>query len=449
MSQANQILEALSAIIDPDLNQDIVSLGFVQNLLISDEGNVSFTLELTTPACPVKDLFVKEATDRVKALGWPQDVRVSLSAQKRNVLRQQGKGLEGVQRIIAVHSCKGGVGKSTVAVNLAYSLAALGASVGLFDADVYGPSLPTMVKLDSMELFMKGGLIAPLLKQGVKLMSFGYTQATSGETGPAILRGPIVSQIINQLLTGTAWGDLDYLVLDMPPGTGDIAITVSQLVPITAAVVVTTPQELSFVDVIKGIQMFDSLKIPVVTVVENMSYFECGNCQEKHRIYGQGAAKKLVNEFGFEHVIELPIDPKVASAGDNGLPLVKQTESSSSHRAFEHLAETVVREVSRLDALGAIHPTISFDEGLGLVALYSSGQTLAIPAVEARYLCRCAHCQDEFTGQQKLDKVAIDPDIRVTALQPIGNYAVGLTWSDGHSSIFPYAFFKAFHETLI
>ncbi|KAL5973016.1 hypothetical protein ACLOJK_039823 [Asimina triloba] len=267
------VLKALSQIIDPDFGTDIVSCGFVKDLHIDETlGEVSFRLELTTPACPIKDMFEQQANEVVAALPWVSKVNVTMSAQPARPIfaGQLPRGLQTISNIVAVSSCKGGVGKSTVAVNLAYTLAGMGARVGIFDADVYGPSLPTMVSPENRDLEAatfqnpEKRTILPTEYLGVKLVSFGF----AGQ-GRAIMRGPMVSGVINQLLTTTEWypfrfcsemGELDYLVIDMPPGTGDIQLTLCQVVPLTAAVIVTTPQKLAFIDVAKGVRMFSKLK---------------------------------------------------------------------------------------------------------------------------------------------------------------------------------------------
>ena len=434
------VLTALSAIQDPDLHQDIVSLGFVTQLDIQESGAVSLTLNLTTPACPVKTIFESDAKRLVSALPWVTDVKVTMTATSTG-MKAMGKGLSKVANIIAVSSCKGGVGKSTVAVNLAYALSQLGAKVGLFDADVYGPSLPTMVAADETHLYFNDGFIEPPVYHGVKLMSFAYTQDAETESSPAMMRGPMVSQVVNQLLTGTQWGELDYLILDLPPGTGDIQLTLAQLIPITAAVIVTTPQKISFVDVVKGIEMFDKLSIPSIAIVENMSYFMCDGCDKQHYIFGRGALQSLVYEFGFSHVIEMPIDPQVSPSGDSGVPLVVGYPDSPIADKFKVLAGAVAREVSKLVHLNETTPVAEYIPARGIV-LRQGAKDWAVPCAELRAACRCARCQDEWTGERNVTLDQIPASIAPAGMSPVGNYALGINWNDGHSSIFPYSQLK-------
>ena len=434
----NDVLAVLSNIIDPDLKKDIVSLGFVKELSIDEAGVVSLNLELTTPACPVKETFRSDAQRWINTLAGVSDVRINFSAQqapKQPSLR----GLASVANIIAVSSCKGGVGKSTVAVNLAYSLAKLGAKVGIFDADVYGPSLPTMVQVSDSELYLEDDLLKPFIYDNVKLMSFGFVQHEEGQTA-AMLRGPMVSQIINQLLTQTAWGDLDYLIIDMPPGTGDIQLTLGQLIPMTAAIIVTTPQYLSFIDVVKGLELFQTLQVPVVAAVENMSYFLCKNCDEKHLLFGEGAKAKLSKEFGFETMIEIPVQSSLAEAGDNGIPFILKNPDSPITALYRDLASTLAREVSKIKFGGYELPHVGYDQELGILIKYAKEEGFSVPPRDLRVTCMCAHCQEEFSGKRLLEETKVSASVYPLSMNPVGNYALGIHWSDGHSSLFPYTF---------
>jgi len=337
---------------------------------------------------------------------------------------------------IAVSSCKGGVGKSTVAVNLAYSLAQSGAKVGLFDADVYGPSLPTMVRLEDPVPEMFGQKILPLEHKGVKLMSFGFVMNDGGASGPAIMRGPMVTQVVTQLLNQTEWGDLDYLVIDLPPGTGDIQITLAQVISLTAAIIVTTPQKISFIDVVKGIEMFDKLKIPTIGVVENMSYFLCDQCDKKHYPYGKGALRSLIEQYGFKHAFELPLDPSVSPSGDLGEPFILADPDSELSRQFRGMTEAWVGEITAMQALNEKPLTLVMQDDI-LVLKKGEDTVSRLNPRELRLQCRCAHCVDEFSGKPRLDPKTVSEGIQALTVSQVGNYAAAVNWNDGHASLFP------------
>lgn len=363
---------------------------------------------------------------------------------RSNPLQNTKSGLDKVATLLAVSSCKGGVGKSTVAVNLAATLARSGARVGIFDADVYGPSLPTVVKPESTDLFSRNDLILPLEYEGMKLMSFGYVPTGAGGSGAAIMRGPMVTQIINQLLTGTEWGALDYLIIDMPPGTGDVQLTLTQLIPIAAAIIVTTPQELSFVDVVKGIQMFDKLKVPTVSVIENMAYFKCNECSEPKYIFGPGVRQRLVDQFGIKNSFELPLVPDLSRWSDAGTPLVIQEPDHPVAQTFRDIADSTLSEIRRLKEETAGVPSTRFVIGRGIVVTWPDGREQEIDPATLRRQCRCAHCVEETTGKPLLDPDRVPEDIYPTDIQSMGNYAVAVQWSDGHTtSIYPYDLFAA------
>ncbi len=432
----NAVLKALSVIQDPDLGKDIVTLGFIKELKTAG-GEVSFSIELTTPACPVKEEFRSTAERLVKALDWVKSVKITMTARPQAPGgNAKMKGLQRVRNVIAVSSCKGGVGKSTVAVNLAYSIARTGAKVGIFDADIYGPSLPSMVSPVDRDIYQNNQMIAPLEYEGVKLMSFGFVN--SGDEA-AIMRGPMVSQVIGQLLGGSDWEELDYLIVDFPPGTGDIQLTLLQQVPFSSAVVVTTPQNLSFVDVVKGLQMFEKLEVPVVAVVENMSYFTCGKCDEKHHPFGSGAARRLRELYGIRHSFELPIVAALSAAGDTGIPTVLAEPAGAIAKAFADISASVVRETERLRHTKQRPPSVQYLAGEGIVVSVPGEEPFSIAPATLRRACRCARCIDERTGEKILQDHEVDAGVHPEHIAPMGNYAVAMSWSDGHSSsIFPY-----------
>ena len=346
-----QVLDALQPIIDPDLGRSIVDLGFIQDLRIEGE-SVSFTIELTTPACPVKAEFERAARERVAALPGVTDVAVTMSANTRGRPAAPSSNepvLPGVRNVIAVASGKGGVGKSTAAINLALALRDTGASVGVLDADVYGPSLPLLLGVSGRpETIVRGEekKIVPLEAQGLRVMSMGFFLT---DDSPVIWRGPMVHGLIRQFLSDVAWGELDYLVLDLPPGTGDAALTLTQQAPISGAVIVTTANDLSVIDARKGLTMFEKVDVPVLGIVENMAYFVPPDLPDKkYWIFGRDGGKRVADELGVDFLGEIPIDPRVAEGGDQGAPIVRFAPESPVAEAFRTLAGTVARRLAVL-----------------------------------------------------------------------------------------------------
>ncbi|PON73346.1 Mrp/NBP35 ATP-binding protein [Parasponia andersonii] len=440
----NDVLTALSQIIDPDFGTDIVSCGFVKDLDINEAlGEVSFRLELTTPACPIKDMFEQQANEVVEKLPWVKNVNVTMSAQPARPIYagQLPAGLQTISNIVAVSSCKGGVGKSTVAVNLAYTLAGMGARVGIFDADVYGPSLPTMVSPENrlLEMNPEKRTIIPTEYMGVKLVSFGF----AGQ-GRAIMRGPMVSGVINQLLTTAEWGELDYLVVDMPPGTGDIQLTLCQVVPLTAAVIVTTPQKLAFIDVAKGVRMFSKLKVPCVAVVENMCHFDADG--KRYYPFGRGSGSQacifskniVVQQFGIPHLFDLPIRPTLSASGDSGTPEVVADPQSEVARTFQDLGVCIVQQCAKIRQ--QVSTAVTYDKSIKAIRVKvpDSDEEFLLHPATVRRNDRSAQSVDEWTGEQKLQYTDIPEDIEPEEIRPMGNYAVSITWPDGFSQIAPY-----------
>src|SRR5712691_7348338 len=288
------VLEALKVVRDPDLNRDIVSRGFIKDLKI-DGGRVAFTIELTTPACPVKDQMRDQARAAVMQVPGVSAVDVQMSARVREAVGADGtrQSVPGVKNVIAVGAGKGGVGKTTVAVNLAIALAKCGGKVGIIDADIYGPNVPIMLGMKA-QLTTDGKKIVPAEKYGLQVISMGFLTA---DDAPIIWRGPMLHGALQQFFREVAWSSLDYLVIDLPPGTGDVALSLSQTVPVAGAIVVTTPQQVSLADSRRAIAMYKKLNIPPLGIVENMSYFACPNCAHQAEIFGSGGGEGMASDF--------------------------------------------------------------------------------------------------------------------------------------------------------
>ena len=337
-----QVLSALRAVQDPDLHKDIVSLGFVKDVQVKG-GEVDFTIELTTPACPVKDEMKAQAEALVAGLPGVVAARAKMTA---NVSTRGGMGrqqIEGIRNIVAVGAGKGGVGKSTTSVNLAVALALKGARVGLLDGDVYGPNIPQMLGIDKTPEVDREKRIIPPEAQGIKVISMGMLVPADQ---PIIWRGPMLHGAVQQFMRDVSWGELDYLVVDLPPGTGDVALSMAQSVPMAGAVVVTTPQGVSVSDVRKAVGMFRQLSIPVLGVIENMSYFVCGHCQERTEIFGHGGGRRMAEQMEIPFLGEVPIDTRVRSGGDEGKPIVSESPDAPAAKAFLDLASRVAAQVS-------------------------------------------------------------------------------------------------------
>ena len=347
MTEAD-ILKALSNVQEPDLGKDLVTLNMIKDIVIND-AHVSFTIVLTTPACPMKEMMKNACINAIKLLvNKDADVQVNFTS-KTTTNRKDDKVLPGVKNIIAVMSGKGGVGKSTVAANLAIALTHGGAKVGLMDADIYGPSVPIMFGVRGERPMMKEidgkGVIVPLEKFGIKLMSIGLLV---DEKNAVVWRGPMASSAIKQFVTEVDWGDLDYLVIDMPPGTGDIHLTIMQTVPVTGVVIVTTPQDVALADAKKGIAMFGQaqINVPILGLVENMAYFTPAELPEnKYYIFGKDGGKKLADEYDLSFLGQIPLIQSIREAGDAGTPAMANTDSLSKE-AFSNFAGNVVRNIA-------------------------------------------------------------------------------------------------------
>ncbi len=342
------VLDALRTVQEPELGGDLVARNMIRDLVI-EGADVAFTIELTTPACPLKDQIeseVRKALDPVGveglAIAWGATVR-------RATPRAPEQLLPGVKNVIAVASGKGGVGKSTVSVNLAVALARAGAAVGLLDADITGPNIPMMLGVEGQPTSSPANKIVPLERHGVKVISIQFFVP---EGQPIVWRGPLIGGAISQFLRDVEWGDLDYLVVDLPPGTSDAQLTLAQAVPISGTVLVTTPQDVALSDVTKALAMLQRLNVPIIGVVENMSAFICPHCGEATEIFGRGGGERFAQQHGLDFLGQVPLDVTVRQGGDAGVPAVAQREPGAAAAALEAIAGQVAARMSiRADAV--------------------------------------------------------------------------------------------------
>lgn len=340
-----EVLRALSVVKDPDLGRDLVTLGMIENVNIDDRNNVSFTIVLTTPACPVKEQLKQQSESVVSAIPGVRSVEAAVTSRVMKGSMPQREGIQGVRNTIAVGSGKGGVGKSTVAVNLALSLAREGARVGLLDADIYGPNVPLMMGTTA-KLQQIDNKIMPVDAYGIKLVSIGFLVDADS---PVILRGPMLTKYLTTFMYEVAWdydGELDYLIMDMPPGTGDVQLTTAQSVPLTGAVMVSTPQDVALLDAGKALMMFKKLNVPVLGLVENMSTFHCPHCGEATDLFGHGGAQLAAARYDVPFLGEIPLHLRIREGGDAGRPVVVDAPDSPEAQAFMHVARNLAAQVS-------------------------------------------------------------------------------------------------------
>ena len=342
------ILEILKPVQDPELQKSLVELNMIRNVTVT-EGNVGFTLVLTTPACPLREFIVEDCEKAVRKLPGVETVSVEVTAETPQQKSLPDRtGIEGVKNIVAVSSGKGGVGKSTVAVNVAVALAQAGAKVGLIDADIYGPNAPAMMGLDNAEVMVRQGsqgeVLEPAFNHGVKMVSMGFL---IDPDQPVIWRGPMLNGVIRQFLYQVQWGNLDYLVVDMPPGTGDAQLTLVQAVPMAGAVIVTTPQSVALSDARRGLRMFQQMQVPVLGIVENMSYFIPPDLPDRrYDLFGSGGGEKTAKELNLPLLGNVPLEMAVREGGDRGEPIVVRAPESASAKALNAIAQQVAARIS-------------------------------------------------------------------------------------------------------
>ncbi|MCC6269399.1 MAG: Mrp/NBP35 family ATP-binding protein [Dehalococcoidia bacterium] len=351
VSTANrdEILAALDGVQDPELHASIVRLGMIKDIAV-EENRVAITVELTTPACPLKETIEADIRAALAGMAGTDEVVLTWGANVRSSNPKEGqKAVEGVRNIIAVASNKGGVGKSTLASNIAVALAKTGASVGLVDADITGPNLPTMFGLpQGLQAGSSEGL-RPVERYGVKVVSIGFLLPKGT---PVVWRGPMIGSAVRQLLHDVPWGDLDYLIIDLPPGTSDAAMSMAQEAPIAGVVIVSSPQDVSVEDAMKAVAMFEKLDVPVFGMVENFSFFVAPDTGTRYDIFGHGGAAKAADELGIDFLGEIPIEPAVREGADRGIPVVYGAPDSESAKAIDRIAKNVAARISILQRMG-------------------------------------------------------------------------------------------------
>ena len=369
-------------------------------------------------------------------------------------------GLTGVKHIVAIHSAKGGVGKSTITLNLAVAAAQAGARVGLMDVDIYGPSQALMAGTDARPAYVAEGKkqVFPIEAHGIKFISMGNL---TGQKVPVIWRGAMVHGVIHQFCNEVVWGELDYLFIDMPPGTGDAILTIGQSISLSGAVVVTTPQNLSVTDTRRGLQAFHQLGIPVLGILENMSYFVCDGCDDRVQLFGSEGGAQLAHDLGLPLLGQIPVEGDVCDAGDAGNPLLLRQSESTAAKAIRAAADTVLQALAEQGPIAAFDFTWDSDpfaarqarppqevEGQGLpvsavwqvssdelgIKWATEGSISVLPVRKLRQSCPCAVCVDEYTGEKKLQDDQVPQDISLAKVHSVGRYALALHFSDGHDS---------------
>ncbi len=394
---------------------------------------------MTTPACPVKDMFKTQAAEEVKKIKGVTGVEVTMTSNVRQAPTGiQNLNMPTVKNLIAVASGKGGVGKSTVSANLALALAKTGAAVGLMDADVYGPSIPRMLGVVGQQpatdpLSKK---MIPFEKHGIKFMSVGMLQQESDTA--LIWRGPMASKLVQQFLGGVEWGALDYLLIDLPPGTGDIQLTLTQSVPLAGAIIVTTPQDVARTITQKGLRMFQQLQVPIIGIVENMSGFVCEHCHETTYIFKKGGGKKMSEELVVPFLGEVPLEPVIAADGDYGVPTVAAHPDTPAGKAYDLMAKQMASQLSIINnATSKVSnrpKEVDTKDAHVTVITWDDGKVARYPNRYLRSMCPCAQCVNEVTGERMVNVETIDPEVRIMGVAPVGRYALHFQWSDGHGT---------------
>lgn len=454
---SQQVLDALKRVRDPKTGQDIVSLGWIGEIK-ARFGNISFDIHLPVGSDLPEAELKSACIGAVKALQGVQAVLPNVTRKPKPQTPTLTGGLTGVDKVIVVGSGKGGVGKSTTAVNLAAALARQGFRVGLLDADIYGPSVPTMLgkgledKLGRPDqVAMKGELMIPFEMHGVRVMSVGMLIE---KNQPTVWRAPIATKLIQQFLNGVEWGELDYLLIDLPPGTGDIQLTLSQQTNLAGAIIVTTPQKVALNIAEKGLLMFRHVGVPILGIVETMSGFGCEECGHVTPIFGaSGGAQPLAANAGAPLLAQIPLDAELVRAGDAGEPIVARNPRAPSAAAYIAAAAALAQQLKTEGSKAAADVVPLAVEGIpndaenggrhSLAIYWSDGWKWTYGCVELRAACPCAACVDEFTGVRRVKASDIDKEVYIEKALPVGRYGVNLVWTDGHSTgIYTYKYLR-------
>jgi len=450
------VLDALRKVTDPGSGKDFVSLGLVANVRVQ-AGKVSFDIYVPSHAEGHMPELRAAATAAVKAIPGVLAVMPNLFKKPKPRVVHGQQAVPGVNHVIVVGSGKGGVGKSTSSVNLAMGLKKLGYAVGLLDADIYGPSVPTMLgkhlppeAINGQQASTEDNQLIPLDMQGVKVISLGLLIPRDQ---PTVWRAPMATKMIQQFLLGVKWGELDFLIVDLPPGTGDIQLTLSQQSNITGAIVVTTPQQVAIDIAKKGLLMFKHVGVPILGVLETMSGFACSDCGSVTSIFGSGGAKRLANEDGIPLIGQIPVDAALVRACDEGEPIVLRDPKSPSAQAYMQAAAKIVATVEAMTSDPtekdivplAVEPMpAAAAGGLHKLAVYwSDGQKYTYEARNLRFACPCAVCVDEFSGERRITIDSVPMDIALEKALPVGRYGINLVWNDKHSTgIYTYRYLR-------
>jgi len=415
MVTIQKILNALRHVNNPASHQNIVDEGIVKNITI-DQNNITFDIVIQTSSASISHEIQIKAEEAVRQLEGVGKVNI-------NIIKPAGPVTESplnkIQHIIAISSAKGGVGKSTMAAHLAQELVRREYKVGLVDADIYGPSIPTLFQLQKNHIYTNAKKqFLPIEQQKLKLMSFGFLLGDK----PAVMRGPVVTRYIQQVLLNTDWGELDYLLIDMPPGTGDVQLTITQTVRLTGALIVTTPHTLSLIDVARGIIMFEKVEVPIIGIIENMAYFKTPT-GEKHYIFGEPAAEKLANRFGVQVLAQVPITDELS----------RGIEPSAGPAVIKTAVDEMLKRIEILKISESDIPDITFDQEK-VELNWKNGEHWLVKNFNLRMISQDALSVNELTGEQRIKAKDIRPDIAAKEITPLGNYGVNIAWNDGHSA---------------